>query len=403
MPDPISPELDEGVLIFSMSQPNPSGFSAAQETSHPTSKMLTAGRFVEHPTIKPLFDGNRVGQAIPVLVEGEYHIKQPGGKYRSHKFDADQIHKLAAEQPRDVPFNYDHKRASGPDGVKGWLRFVDPSTGERLSFVKRIETPTGSKVALFAVPELCEEAVGFVERGIYRDTSTEYRLADGVLTGQALTSYPVMREVQFFSEIEPDQTKPSTGDVNMPDPAVDIKQTPEPVSNARELTAEEKKAIFTEGLAEFGLTADLLGSVGEIVRGAKEETKQAQLSVARSDAEKEADLMLSELGHFAVDQDTRGSIVAALEFSKTDAGVVSFGEAENQVDLVGVIKHLLGEIKARNTQLELVFGETRDVDGFEAETPEIAEEPVDAQVDPATVSTMKNRFMSRMGGQVRKK
>lgn len=308
--------------------------------------------------IQPLFEGNVVGKPIPVMVEGAYYIRNKD-KYREVKFSAVDIERLAKRQPRDVPFNYDHRRAPGRDGVKGWLRF-----GEGLHYVSKIKTPDGQELtALFATPELSQEAQELVKTGIYRDVSVEYRQLDDVLTGVALTSYPVMRNLQF-SELEGEEAEveaepqivPST-----PTPANEevTTQTPEEemdVNKLKELPKDEKKAALDALLGEFGLDTEALVQMGQNFSNLKEKQAKTEKELALSKAESEI-LEIIGTNHFGLTDEIATEAQEVLAWTNLNQEL-KFGADDSGVpDVASTVKNLLGVVAKQGAQLALLGGE----------------------------------------------
>lgn len=353
----------EDNLLFSVSAPDSSGRSSVVEAAH------GFDLFRAHANLSPLFPENRVGQAIPVMVEGEYFVKNPlGGKMVAVNFTPADLERIALEQPRDVPLNFDHQRKSGE--TKGWLRFSAPD-GSRLAYTAKISTPTGEKLALFAVPEVTPETEGLLQRGVFRDTSVEYRLADGVLTGTAFTSYPVMREVQFYSEVA-ESPVDATSDAPAPaDPPQEAQM------NFSDLSVEDRATLLREGLATLGL--DLA-------------TVQAQLAEAREVTTKSAaELRFSELAEgVSISPETRTAVMATLSAAADSATSAQFAELGGQP--LAALEALFGELRnnqsarsALEAKFTALMGEVEASDGTVAELSPSEAAP---DYDPSVVANL---------------
>lgn len=196
--------------------------------------------------IPALFTGSKVTKPVPVMVEGTYHIYDPFAKgWKEVTISPDDIQAYKANTHRDVPVNIDHKRGGK---AKGWLRLKGDT-----SYVGQHNTPAGPRTALFASLELFDEAVADVDAGFYRDVSIELKPISREAVGIALTSYPIMRDLQFSQmAAEPAETAPQE----------------EPV---------DQNQIITDYLAQFGISPEQLG--GLIAQQAQ---TQRQLRVAEA-------------------------------------------------------------------------------------------------------------------------
>lgn len=304
--------------------------------------------------VAPLFEGNVVGKPIPVMVEGAYYINNKG-KFREVKFSSVDIERLAKRQPRDVPFNYDHRRAPGKDGVKGWLRF-----GEGLHYVSKIKTPDGQELtALFATPELSQEAQELVKTGIYRDVSVEYRQLDDVLTGVALTSYPVMRNLQF-SELEGDEEEEQDVISDTPptnEPVTSTQEEEMDISKLNELPKEEKKAALDALLGEFGLNTEALVQMGENFTNLKEKQAKTERELALSKAEGEIREIIGT-AHFGLTDEIATDAQEVLAWTTLNEEL-KFGEDDSETpDVAGTIKALLGVVAKQGAQIAVLGGES---------------------------------------------
>lgn len=305
--------------------------------------------------VKPLFEGNVVGKPIPVIVEGSYYIRNKD-KYREVKFSAADIERLAKRQPRDIPFNYDHRRAPGREGVKGWLRF-----GEGLHYVGKVKTPDGQELtALFATPELSQEAQELVKAGIYRDVSVEYRQLDDVLTGIALTSYPVMRNLQF-SELETGEEEEIAetvlSDAPLANEEITIPEEEMDISKLKELPKNEKKAALDALLGEFGLDTEALVQMGQSFSSLKEKQAKTEKELALSRAESEI-LEIIGTNHFGLTDEIATEAQEVLAWTSMNQEL-KFGADDSGVpDVAGTVKNLLGVIAKQGAQIALLGGES---------------------------------------------
>ena len=339
-----------------------------EERASATEALLSFGVFQTQSEVPPLFGRNAVGRAIPVMAEGTYYVKQTVAgqtKYRPVTFTAEDIRRIAAKQPRDVPFNYDHRRAAGPDGVKGWLRFG--KHGETpLHFVGEIATPDGQKLtALFATPELGPEAQEMVSSGIYRDVSVEYRSADDVLSGCALTSYPVMRDLQF-SELDgqaaPDPETPSP-EAEPAGEAAEILAGEVPVEDQMDLsklTPEDRKKLLNDLLGDHNLSVDSLVQMGERFAQNEEQRAKTEHDLAMERAEKEITGLLGE-AHFGMTDEIATAAQEALAWTSTNA-TLNFGEEGGAPDVGGVVRSLLGVVAKQGKQILVLGGPSAGTD-----------------------------------------
>lgn len=369
----------------------------SQQDVSATEALMSFGVFQPSENgVQPLFDGNVVGKPIPVMVEGAYYVSNKG-KYREVKFSAVDIERLAKRQPRDVPFNYDHRRAPGRDGVKGWLRF-----GEGLHYVGKIKTPDGDELtALFATPELSQEAQELVKTGIYRDVSVEYRQLDDVLTGVALTSYPVMRNLQF-SELEaseeeatePTQVEPVLPDTPLANEEITTPEEEMDVNKLKELPKEDKKAALDALLGEFGLDTQALVQMGENFANLKEKQAKTEKELALAKAETEI-LEIVGTNHFGLTDEIATDAQEILAWTALNEEL-KFGADDSQTpDVAGTVKGLLGVIAKQGAQLALLGGESelRNTEDGKLEFGSVEENVenlgnADEQLDNARVNSL---------------
>ncbi|GAA5500467.1 hypothetical protein Dxin01_00188 [Deinococcus xinjiangensis] len=361
-------------------------FSVVQygEEASATEALFSFVSFEPSSTVKPRFPENAVGKAIPVMTEGKFYVRQ-GDKYREVNFGAEDIKRLASKQPRDVPFNYDHKRASGEEGVKGWLRFGrDGESGQDLSYVGEITARDGSKLtALFATPELSQEAQNLITRGIYRDVSVEYRSLDDVLTGCALTSYPVMRNLQF-SELEQESITPTLEQEDQPEEEMDLSK----------LTKEQKTELMGDLLSAAGVEGGLQGlvSMGEELKSLREQVAKPAVDpvAAKTQAMNAAEVEINKLvgdAHFGLTDEIATDAQNVLAWTSLQSDL-KFGE-DDTPDVGGAVRGLLGVIGKQAKQIALLGGQTvaKGEDGS-SNFGELDPNEPDPELDEDRVSTL---------------
>lgn len=319
--------------------------------------LFSFGVFQASAEVQPLFPNNAVGKPIPVMTEGTYFVRvsQKGQeRYKEVKFTAEDIKRLASKQPRDVPFNYDHRRAPGKEGVKGWLRFGTTSDQTPLHYVGEVSGPDGSRLtALFATPELTQEAQGLIADGTYRDVSVEYRALDDVLTGCALTSYPVMRNLQF-SDLATDEDEITTTEdaVSTAEESDEMK-----LETVKALPKEEKKAVLDTLLGDYGLSVDSLVQMGEQFKQSEAKAAKTLHELAMTRAETEINTLLGS-DHFGMTNEVATATQETLAWASVH-DELKFGEDGGETpDVPGVIKDLLGVIGKQGKQLALLGGPT---------------------------------------------
>lgn len=384
----MTPETEN--LLFSV-------VTSGEEVSA-TEALLSFGVFQSCESVPPLFTGNAVGKPIPVMTEGEYHLKTKVGnqeKYKPVRFTKEDIERIAKRQPRDVPFNYDHRRSPGRDGVKGWLRFG--KYGEQpLHYVGQVVTPEGETLtALFATPELSEEAQQMVTSGIYRDVSIEYRGTDDVLTGCALTSYPVMRNLQFSDLTEEEAASEPVSEVSpvtviTAEPTeVALSENPQEEDEVKieEMSKEDRTKLLNTLLADHDMSLQTIKDLSD--KFSEMETKQAQTKheLALSNAEREINELLGD-SHFGMTDEVATQAQEALAWSATNE-TLNFGEDGGAADVPGAIKALLGVIGKQGKQIALLAGETvgTNEDG-EEQFGEVEEDTDSVDIDKSRVSSL---------------
>lgn len=158
-------------------------------------------------TLTPHLTGARVLAPVMVFKEGDYVTLRRNGIAVPFKADKDRMERWLQNTVRDSAINYDHHRTEGPNET-GWLRIA---TGK--SYVA--PDPRDGKMALWAQPELGEQALNFVQTGQYRDMSIEIDPETESIVGLALTNHPKVKNITQFSEgehvtvpkTEPDKTE----------------------------------------------------------------------------------------------------------------------------------------------------------------------------------------------------
>lgn len=273
---------------------------------------VTSRGFEFDESISPLFENSKVLKPVPVMVEGEYHIfDQLARAWKKVKITAEDIKAYLENTPRDVAINYEHKREGPP---KGWLRIKDTAR------IGMLQTKQGLKTALFAAIELFEDAAQDVRKGLFRDVSIELKPVSREILGTALTGYPIMRDVQFYSNDVVDagsarsDTSESAGDAgergvatsndpsasgaeaiasgaehafandtvsvpaNLSDPSSDPTSDSPQETNMPDI---DKNAILTEALQEYGLKPEDLGSLKDALALVRQQEQELRFANAR--------------------------------------------------------------------------------------------------------------------------
>lgn len=260
---------------------------------------VEGGRAVEVTTtgiefaddINPLFANSKVTKPVPVMVEGTYQIFDAASKaWRKIVITAQDIAEYLANTPRDVAINYDHQRGGA---AKGWLRLKD--TGR----VATVATRQGQKTALVASMELFDQAAQDVQRGLFRDVSIELKPISKEIIGNALTSYPIMRDVQFYSDAVPGAEEIADGAVaNATDPGAlssengiespstfaQPEAAPPVESSPQETVMDEatRQSVLAEALQQYGLKLEDLTSLPDAVKALRQAEAEARFSAARA-------------------------------------------------------------------------------------------------------------------------
>lgn len=244
--------------------------------------------------VPPLFPNTRVTKEIPIMVEGVYTILDPVTKqWQKVEITKEDIERYFKNISRDVAVNYEHRRGDKP---KGWVRLKDTAR------VGILETSHGPATALFANLELYEPTVADVEQGYFRDVSIELKPHFGEITGLALTSVPIMRDLQFYSQA-PEATEQLEEGTAVPDEGVALEGAPdtgtplqeslsfggssngEPAqaipAQEKSMTDADKQAVLAETLQEFGLTVEDLRELPSLIQDARRARQEARLVLAK--------------------------------------------------------------------------------------------------------------------------
>lgn len=277
---------------------------------------VTSRGFEFDESITPLFENSKVLKPVPVMVEGEYHIfDQLARAWKKVSISADDIKAYLENTPRDVAINYEHKREGPP---KGWLRIKDTAK------VGMLQTKRGLKTALFAAIELFEDAAQDVRKGLFRDVSIELKPVSREILGTALTGYPIMRDVQFYSNdvvaTDPvhSDTSGSEGEAREPAVVSEASNSAERVAEAEaiasgaehafaesdtvsvpahlsdpssdptshspqetDMTDIDKNAILAEALQEYGLKPEDLGDLKDALAVVRKQEQDLRFANAR--------------------------------------------------------------------------------------------------------------------------
>lgn len=289
---------------------------------------VTRGGFEFDQSVPALYEGSKVTKPVPVMVEGVYHVfDRSEKKFKEVKITAEDIVAYHKNTPRDVAINYEHKHGGEP---KGWLRLRDTAS------VKPVKTRDGERMALFASLELFPEAADAVARGAFRDGSIELRPYSKEIVGQALTAYPVMRDVQFYGELSADD--PNTPVVETPPNPTEDQVTPEQALQA--------------ALEKFGLKPEDLQMLPALIASAEKDKRDARLITARA-----------KVQEFATGEDGKVRLTGpALEAAAqlyaygTENDTLEFGDGDDKASLTGLVEKLIRGVEAIQ-----VFGESAGV------------------------------------------
>ncbi|ABU96920.1 hypothetical protein [Thermus phage P23-45] len=279
--------------------------------------------------IPPLFSGNKVIGPKPLVAEGTYYVYDLySDKYIKRVITKQDLEKYFRNATRDVAVNYEHDRTSG---VKGWVRLRDTK------YLGEIQTPDGPKTAIFAAIELMPEAAELVAKGYYRDVSIELKPISYEITGLALTAYPVIRHLQFYSD-----TQTASEEEGLKEP-----------TQYNEGATMDKETLLSEALQAYGLTPEdlarlpeLLAKAKEAERQAEEARRQARFAQLRVELEQKVVKDGLKVAPGALDA------LAAL-YLYAEEHEVKFSMDDRQTDLKGLLDEVLAGIEAVS-----VFGET---------------------------------------------
>jgi hypothetical protein len=378
----------DDILLFSL---DPSGRATE----------VTARGFEFTDEIAPLFEGSKVLKPVPVMVEGEYHIfDQASRAWKKVTISADDVAGYLQNTPRDVAINYEHKREGAP---KGWLRLKD--TGR----VGMLQTKNGLKAALFAAIELFEGAAQDVKRGLFRDVSIELKPVSREILGTALTGYPIMRDVQFYSnDIAPGEpgesvagdevpseanpaASPSDGDAPVVLEAA-FAQPPHSPDQETPMTEQEKQAVLAEALQAFGLRPEDLSALPEALALMRRQEAELKFAHAREHVKQ---LSQDPAGNLRLAPGALDAAAQLYSFCQEHESV-HFSLGEQQLTPAQLFDQLLAGIQAVQVfgavADELTGAPVADLTGGPA-TPD------DAPGDKQTVVSLVSRMKSQMKAQ----
>lgn len=328
---------------------------------------VTFGGLKFSDQIQPLFENGKVTEPLPVMVEGTYHIYDAAAnRWVETTITAADIHAYFHNTPRDVAINYDHRRGGE---AKGWLRLKD--TGR----IGKIQTRDGEKVALFASMELFEQAYNDVKRGYFRDVSIELKPISKEIIGNALTSYPIMRDVQFSQVVAESELPADGATVKVDDTPAEPEGTPATEESSAEnpteesqVNEQEKQAAVAEYLQQFGLTPEDLAAMPAVLQTIREQEQAARLTAAKA---KVTELVTREDGK------------AVLAPGAIDAAAQLFAFCEDNASLNFSVN---GENLSPTALLEKVFAGIEAVQVFGA-VIDGDDVVANAQQDPPTVES----------------
>lgn len=346
--------VDEELLLFSFQD------GRAHEAA-------IQSRFEFSNDISPLYDGNQVIRPVPIMVEGTYHLfDRTQNKWREVKITENDIKDYFSNTPRDVAINYEHNR-QGP--VKGWVRLKD--TGH----IGKVKTKQGEKFALFSALELLPETAADVTRGLFRDLSIELKNVSREVLGLALTGYPVMKDVQFYSNTPNTPDAHDAHDV----PAEPVNTPTEEHSNPTQPEENvDRNTVLADALQEFGLTPQDLPYLRDVIRNAQQEQEKARLVTARDHVRQ---LVTNAEGHLTL---APGAIEAAAQLyaHASEQETLEFSVDGNSVNLAGLVDLVLQGVQAIQ-----VFGETPGTPIEQIQAPEPVSTPA-AAVDQDRVKAI---------------
>jgi hypothetical protein len=347
----------DDLLLFSVD-----GTRAVEVTQHSGLEFAT--------DIVPLFESSKVLKPVPVMVEGTYHIFDATHRsWKAVEITAKDISEYLANTPRDVAINYEHQRNGA---AKGWLRLKDTAR------IGTIETRKGPKMALFAAIELFEQAANDVKRGLFRDVSIELKPVSKEILGTALTSYPVMRDVQFYAntasqvvgngaEGVAESSLPDGSEIAVmsaatgPTPATASNPPPLSMASGSDTPVQEhsmdealKTQALTEALQQFGLTPEDLAQVPNLLQTLELQKRELAFSHAKARVQ---DLVKSDAGELKL---APGALIAAAQlyaFCEQHAAV-QFSHGDEQLSPAQLFEQVI-----KGVQAVQVFGATITEEG----------------------------------------
>lgn len=367
-------------------------------------------------TLSSLFDGTKVTRPVPIMVEGEYAVlNRATRKYQKVKITAEDIKSYANNTPRDVAVNYEHVRGDRP---KGWVRLKDTAR------IGTLDTREGPKQALFASLELYDDAAQDVARGYFRDVSIELKPIVKEIIGTALTSSPVMRDLQFYAngpidepaDVNPEDGAPAVDEPVQDNPIAASEPTAEPgdssIDNPSDPSKEDtmkdtpadsgqdRQLVLAEALQEYGLTPEDLKALPDLIHRAEFAERQGRLNAARDRIRK---LVTNDQGKTVLTSTGVEAAAQLLVFSQDHADEDLVFSVEGVTDEEGKAKSLdidalFGELFSSIEAVQ-VFGQTPGVpaDQIEPNIPEGVEGDESAGLDEDRVS----RIAARIKGQLK--
>lgn len=327
----------DDVLLFSVS-----GTLAREVTRQPGMEFIDS--------VAPLYEGSKITKEVPLMVAGEYTILDPKTKQwqKITITDAD-VEKYYLNTPRDVALNYEHRR----DGTRGWVRLKDTAR------IGTLKTSSGERTALFASLELFPTAAEAVRTGQFRDVSIELKPVASEIIGCALTSTPVMRDIQFYSNVAELEAKshPIVTTVEEFTPSADnltLLIETEPLMDPQEILIQE--------LAKFGLSPADLQALPGIIAGYQRVTEDNRRLKARQVV---TDMATTTDGHVMLNETGIDAAAQLLAFSQRhqgegeDVAMFSVHGVENQVNVEGLLAavieglqpvHMFGQVEETITE-----------------------------------------------------
>ena len=362
------------------------------EGAHATEVVRPGLKFTDK--IKSIFDGTRVTEEIPVMVEGSYAVLNRATKqWENVVITADDIKSYMENTPRDVAVNYEHRR----EGLtKGWLRLKDTA---RFGILK---TKAGEKAALFSSLELFPEAASHVEQGYFRDVSIELKRVAKEIIGVAMTSTPVMRDLQWYSNTpvldempaQPEELPeaPAHDDisallVDLSNPALPEEPKETPVTQVA-----DKTAVLAEALAEFGLTPEDLAALPALIKTSQEAKQEARRIQAREHIK-----TLTTVNGATVLAPAGIEAAAQLYMFSQDQGddlLFSVEGSETQINAASLLEEVFKHVQAVQVFGQADLGEGANIEALQTPEPPALDETV--KVDEARVASIVSRIKSKL-------